>query len=612
MASAKANASADDLRSPIICIMGHVDTGKTKLLDNVRRSNVQDKEVNGITQQIGASFVPEEPIATRAASLLERHNMKIQVPGLLIIDTPGHESFSNLRSRGSSMCDIAILVVDIMHGLEQQTIESLNMLRSKKTPFVVALNKMDRLYAWKENKDFPIRDTLAKQEDSVIAEFDNRVAATILAFNEQGLNAALYYKNKDFRDTISLVPTSAHTGEGVPDLLMLMVQYSQKMMTERVMYVDEVQCTVLEVKTVEGLGYTIDVILGNGTLREGDTVVLCGFNGPIVTKIRALLTPKPMKEMRVKGEYDHHKEIKAAQGIKISADDLEHVVAGSSLLLLTPEDNLDVLKEEVMADLTKLSKQVSELSHGKGVYAMASTLGSLEALLDFLKSCDIPVAAINLGPIHKKDVMKASVMLEHKDTADYGVILAFDVPYSKDTELVAKELGVTVFTGDVIYHLFDKFTAYMTEVRKRKQEAANLVAVFPSICHILPACIFVRGGGGDPIVVGMEVMEGQLKKGTPVCVQPRNAPGTFLDIGRVISIEDNHKAVDIAGKGKSVAVKIDPVQSIMYGRQFDHTDAIYSRLSRASIDALKDFFKDDLSKEDWRLVVKLKQHQGVQ
>uniref|UniRef100_A0A453A3X6 Tr-type G domain-containing protein n=1 Tax=Aegilops tauschii subsp. strangulata TaxID=200361 RepID=A0A453A3X6_AEGTS len=309
--------NASDLRSPICCILGHVDTGKTKLLDCIRRTNVQEGEAGGITQQIGATYFPTENIRERTREL--KADATLKVPGLLVIDTPGHESFSNLRSRGSSLCDIAILVVDIMHGLEPQTIESLNLLKSRDAVFIVALNKVDRLYGWKTCPNAPIGKAFRQQNDDVKLEFNTRLTDIVTQFKMQGVNTALYYKNKEMEDTFNIVPTSAVSGEGIPDLLLLLVQWAQKTMEEKLTFVDEVQCTVLEVKVIEGHGTTVDVVLVNGMLHEGDQIVVCGMQGPIVTTIRALLTPHPMKELRVKGTYLHHKKIRAAQGIKISA-----------------------------------------------------------------------------------------------------------------------------------------------------------------------------------------------------------------------------------------------------------------------------------------------------
>ncbi len=616
--AAMAARTPERLRNPICCIMGHVDTGKTKLLDNIRRTNVQDGEAGGITQQIGASFFPAETLRERMGSLVESKKIVVKVPGVMIIDTPGHESFSNLRSRGSSLCDIAILVIDIMHGLEPQTIESLHMLRGKKTPFVIALNKVDRLYGWQSVKDRPFVDAIGVQPETVQREFEDRAAGVLLALAEQGLNAQLYYRNKDFREYVSLCPTSAHTGEGVPDILMLLVQLSQKLMVDRIMWTPFVQCTVLEVKVVEGLGATADVILANGTLHRGDRLVMCGFGGPVVTRVRELLTPRPLREIRIKTDYLHHQEIDGAAGIKICANHLESVVAGSACLvpLADVPHDIEVCKEDVMVDLNKLAKAASEVNGGLGVYAMASTLGSLEALLEFLKTSKIPVSSVNIGPIHKKDIIKASIMHEHK--SEYATILAFDVPLSAEAAHYAKELNVKVFTAAIIYHLFDQFTQYMAEVRKAQQAAAMTTAVFPCICEVSsPEHVYCRGGGGDPIIVGLLVKEGTLKRGTPLCVERRGQkdPTTglqaYLDIGRISSIEKDRKPVDEAKAGQAVACKIDAVTSILFGRQFDHTYPLYSRVSRKSIDAIKDFFKEDLSKEDWQLLIRLKKMYGV-
>ncbi|KAG6556163.1 hypothetical protein Mapa_002104 [Marchantia paleacea] len=599
-AEALSKRNANDLRSPICCILGHVDTGKTKLLDCIRRTNVQEGEAGGITQQIGATYFPMANIRERTKELKAVAEMR--VPGLLVIDTPGHESFTNLRARGSSLCDIAILVIDIMHGLEPQTIESLKLLQMRKTPFIVALNKVDRLYDWKSTTNAPIRNSMKNQSKHVIQEFETRTNQIITQLKEQGMNSELYYKNKEIRKVISIVPTSAISGEGVPDLLMLLVQLTQKMMEEKLMYVAEVQCTVLEVKVIEGLGTTIDVVLVNGVLHEGDQIVVCGMQGPIVTSIRALLTPHPMKELRVKGSYEKHKELKAAQGIKITGQGLEHAIAGTQLYVVGPEDDLEDIKEEAMQDMKNVMSRVDKT--GEGVCVQASTLGSLEALLEFLKSpaVKIPVSGINIGPVHKRDVMRASVMLERK-RKEYATILAFDVKVTQEAKELADEVGVKIFTADIIYHLFDQFTNYINTVKEEKRKETAEEAVFPCVLKLMPGCIFNKK---DPIIVGVDVIEGIAKVGTPLCIPSRE----FIEIGRIASMEVNHKVVDTAKKGNTVAMKIvgtnaEETQK-MYGRHFDMEDEFVSSITRKSIDLLKENYRDDLTMEDWRLLVKLK------
>ena len=599
---ALATRDPSDLRSPICCILGHVDTGKTKILDNIRRTNVQDGEAGGITQQIGATYIPGSALQTRTEELRKGRQFDLKLPGLLVIDTPGHESFSNLRSRGSGLCDIAVLVVDLMHGLEQQTIESINLLRMRKTPFIIAMNKVDRLFNWNSVANSPIQAALERQEDNTMKEFEHRVDQVSLQLNEQGLNVALYWKNRDPKAFVNIVPTSAITGEGIPDLLQLLVKLTQSLMVERLMFLPDLQCTVLEVKQMEGLGTTIDVVLVNGLLKEGDTIVVCGLGGPIVTSIRALLTPQPLRELRIKGQYVHHKELKAAMGVKIAAHNLESAVAGTQLYVVNPGDDVEALKAEVMEDMQDIFSGIDKT--GEGVCVQASTLGSLEALLEFLKSPDvqIPVSAINIGPVHKRDVMRANAMIE-RGAKKFGVILAFDVPVSKEAKEQAEDLGVKIFTADIIYHLFDQFTAYLKTAKEGEQEAAKLEAVFPCVLRILPDCVYNKK---DPILMGVEVVEGIAKVGTPLCIPSKGG----IDLGRIAGLEKDHKSVQKAMPGDRVAMKIESTKpeeaARLYGRHFDFHDALVSRVTRKSINVLKEMFREEMGKDDWKLVIRLK------
>jgi len=525
--AAMAARSKDNLRSPICCILGHVDTGKTKLLDKIRQTNVQEGEAGGITQQIGATYFPVDAIKTKTQVVNRDNSFEFKVPGLLVIDTPGHESFSNLRSRGSSLCNIAILVVDIMHGLEPQTLESMKLLRDRKTPFIVALNKIDRLYGWKKVDNNGFQESLALQNKGVQNEFAKRLADTKVAFAEQGFNSELYYENKSMAKFVSLVPTSAHTGEGIPDMLKLIIQLTQERMVGSLMYLSEVQCTVLEVKAIEGFGMTIDVILSNGILREGDRIVLCGVDGAITTNIRALLTPAPLKELRLKSAYVHNKEVKAALGVKISAPNLEGAIAGSRLMVVGEDDDESDIEAEVESDLGALFSRVEK--SGRGVTVQASTLGSLEALLDFLKVSKIPVANVGIGPVYKRDVMNCGTMLEKNK--EYAVMLCFDVKIDKEAQAYADEQGIKIFTADIIYHLFDAFTKHMALITEKKKEDSKLDAVFP--CVLTPVAVFNKT---NPIVVGVDVIEGQLKLLTPIAAvktNPVTGVKEIVKLGRV-------------------------------------------------------------------------------
>ena len=617
---ALAARSKDNLRSPICCILGHVDTGKTKLLDKIRQTNVQEGEAGGITQQIGATYFPVDAIREKTAVVNKDGSFEFKVPGLLVIDTPGHESFSNLRSRGSSLCNIAILVVDIMHGLEPQTLESMKLLRDRQTPFIVALNKIDRLYGWKTTPNNGFQDSLSRQNKSVQSEFKTRLEQTKVAFAEQRFNAELFYENKNMRKYVSLVPTSAHTGEGIPDMLKLLISLTQERMTDKLMYLSEVECTVLEVKIIEGLGTTIDVILSNGVLKEGDRIVVCGLDGAIVTNIRALLTPAPLKELRLKSQYVHNKEAKASLGIKIAANELDNAIAGSRLLVVGPDDDEEALKTEVMADLRQLASKTTAM---RGVSVQASTLGSLEALLEFLRTQKppIPVATISIGPVSKRDVIQAGAMLEK--APEFAIMLCFDVKVDKEIQQFADEQGIKIFTANIIYHLFDDFTKHMEGIAAKRKEESKLNAVFP--CVLTPIQVFMKK---DPIVIGVDVTDGNLRLLTPIAAiktNPVTGVKDVVQLGRVCvfptllfaqlpllthdstSIQRDHKALDSCKKGApSIAIKIEGPNQPLYGRQLEEKDILYSLISRNSIDTLKEFYRDEVSKPDWALIKKLK------
>ncbi|KAH9689786.1 eukaryotic translation initiation factor 5B [Citrus sinensis] len=562
-ADATFKQAEENLRSPICCILGHVDAGKTRLLDCIRGTNVQEGEAGGITQQIGATYFPVENIQKRTEKL--NADAKLKVPGLLVVDTPGHESFTNLRSWGPGLCDIAILVVDIMDGIKPQTIESLDLLKERSVDFIIALSKI------------------------------------ITQFKEQGLNTELYYKNKEMGKTFSIVPTSA---------------IRHKTMVKKLAFRNEVQCTILEVKVCEGYGTTIDVVLINGVLHEGDKIV-----EPIDTKIQALLTPHPMKELRVKGVYQHHKEIKAAQGIKITAQGLQDAIAGTSLYVVGPNDDLEDVKKAAMEEMKSVTEAASEGMKSvmskvdktcEGVCMQASTWGSLEALLAFFISSkmSIPVRDISIGPVHKKDVVTASIMLDKKK--EYAAILAFDLKVTPEAQELANKLGVKIFNADTIYHLYNQFEAYIKNVMEMKKREVAADAVFPCVLKI--SLIFRRK---DPVILGIVVLEGMVKVGTPICFTRENE---LIDVGRVASIKNNDKPVDVAKKGQEVSIKVrDDLTFVIEGgnseemqknffRNFGVGDELVSHISRRvnvsniGLLTVASNFQDDMSRKDWNLV----------
>lgn len=581
-----------ELRSPICCVLGHVDSGKTSLLDRIRSSNVQKGEAGGITQQIGATFFPAEGLLAATGEL--REGLDMRVPGLLVIDTPGHESFTNLRSRGSSICDIAVLVVDITRGLELQTKESIRLLREQRCPFIVALNKVDRLYDWVSHENMAFEKTFGTQKKHVQQEFHNRWAQVQKELMEEGLNSELYYQNTELRKVVSVVPTSAHTGEGVCDLLMLEIKLVQEFMKDKVTLRDDLECTVLELKRITGLGATMDCILINGELHENDEICLCGQTGPIFTRIRSILTPQPMKEMRVKGAYEHHRTIKAAMGIKICANEIENVVPGTSLVVVHDESEREDAEKAVMSDATRLQELVDK--NGMGVSVQSSTLGALEALLTYLKEMKIPVGAAAIGPIQKRHLYP-SVSMKRKDP-HLAVMLAFDVEVSDGAKEMAEKEDIQIFCANVIYHLFDRFTRYIKEYDESELERLRDEVIFPVQLAITGDAFHAA----DPLVIPVSVVRGQLREGTPLCLVKDDEA---VNVGRVMSMEFDGKTVKKGTPGMEFAVKINTSTSrVVFGRQIDRTTTLFSRITRPSVNAIKKF-RDEINADDVNLLATL-------
>lgn len=592
----KTHNGTSKFKSPICCVLGHVDTGKTKLLDKLRESNVQESEAGGITQQIGATFFP-------AALLSAKYGLPCsQMPGILIIDTPGHESFSNLRSRGSSLCNLAILIVDILHGLEPQTIESIQLLRDRRTPFIVALNKIDRIYEWSTpsqiSTSFP--DSLQSQTVSARSEFESLSKNVMSQLASHGFNTALFFENQDPRKVVSCVPVSAVTGEGVSELVSLIFSLSERFMSKKVLFSERAECTVLEVKHTEGFGVTLDVIVSNGVLREGDLIGINGTDGPIFTTIKTLLIPQPLKELRVKSQYTPVKEVSAAVGVKISAQKLETSVPGSRLVVIGNSSNASCDSEEIA--LKELEEDINGLlekcTASAGVVVAASTIGSLEALLAFLEREDLPVVGTVLGKLKKRDVLLASLSAEKK----YRTVLCFNMKVDSDIALYAENLDVKIFTAEIIYHLMRDYTAYMNALISSGKAKHASEAVFPVKIRVLPNCVF---NSRSPLVLGVEVAQGKLKLQTPVCVFQN---GTFLRLGTVTSMKENNKPVTEAGKGVQLAIKIEIARNDtprMFGRHLDYSDPIYSFMTRESIALLKEYFNDELTEEHMELLSEL-------
>jgi translation initiation factor 5B len=571
------------IRQPIVCVLGHVDTGKTLLLDQIRKSSVQAREVGGMTQHIGASFFPMETLEGIAGSFFKMiGGGEIKIPGLLVIDTPGHEIFANLRRRGGGIADIAILVIDVLKGFEAQTYEVIEILKSRKTPFLVAVNKIDRIPGWKPYPNAPFLESYKNQDPNVKRELDEHLYRIIGKFSELSFRADRFDKITDFTRTIALIPTSARTGEGIPELIAVLAGLTYQYLRKRLQTTSgPAKGTVLEVKEEVGLGVTVNAIIYDGVLRKGDLIVLGGKEKPIVTTVRAILMPKPLDEIRDPREkFSSVDEVVAAAGVKIVAPNLEDAIAGAPIYVIPSEEKIEEYVKEVAEDIQKVRVSMEI----EGVILKADALGSLEAIIESLGRNGVPVRLADVGDISKRDVTEAIIVKEKEPL--YGVILAFNVKVLPDAEEEAKNHGVPIFRHNIIYHLIDEYLKWMRSEKETRERSEFERLIKPAKIKVLPGYIFRRS---KPAIVGVEVLAGQIKPKVHLMTSDGK------DIGEILQIQFKGETLSYAEMGKQVAISIDKP---IVGRHFDEGDILYVLVPEQHAKVLLTKFRDRLSIEE--------------
>ena len=544
----------EHLRTPIVCVLGHVDHGKTSLLDRIRGSKVVAGEAGAITQHIGATLIPLESIIKLNSNL---GKINTTVPGLLFIDTPGHHAFTTLRARGGALADIAILVVDVNEGFKQQTVEALQILRNCKTPFVIAATKLDRIPGWNPTANASFIKSYANQSDAVKGTVETKMYELVGKLSELGFNSERFDRVSDFQRNLVIVPVSSMTGEGIGDLLMVMIGLAQKFLTENLKTTVEGPGigTVLEVKEEKGLGTTLDVILYDGIISVGDEIGISSENGAVSTKVRALLQPRPMKEILVEDRFQRVKSVAAAAGVKISAPNLDGVLAGSPVRVI--RGNRDEVLETINSEMQEINVKLSET----GVTVRADTIGALEALSKELEEKNIPIMRAEVGPLSRRDLIEIDIMKEEEHRA----VLLFNVPLLPDAaEMIdSHESGVKVFENRVIYKLIDDYLEWRDELIRLREAKQYDSVTLPAKFTILPGCVFRMSG---PAVVGVRVLGGTLRPKVDVATRDGRV------VGEIRQIKLNKENINEAKEGAEVAVSIE---GVTIGRQIDVEDVLY-------------------------------------
>ena len=557
------------IRQPVVSVLGHVDHGKTKLLDRIRGTSVQAREAGAITQHIGATEVPIEHIYKVCKTLIG--NKKFDVPGLLFIDTPGHHSFVTLRARGGSLADLAVLVIDIREGLMPQTIESIHILRQYKTPFVIALNKVDTIQGWQCEEGRPFILSEKTQQEHTLEAFNEKLYKVIEQLSYEGISADRYDRIDDFTKAVALVPISAKEGEGVPDLLVVLIGLAQRFLeTQLEKGEGPGKGTILEIKEEKGLGKTMDMILYSGTLKKGDTVAIGTRGAPLVTKIKAILKPKPLDEIRdPRDRFDSVKELHAAAGVKISCQQSDGVIAGAPILVVKGPNDPAVRS---LAEESNIKIETQE----KGITIKADAIGSLEALAYEAKANNIPIRKYGVGEITRRDIVEAA----YGDKKN-AVILGFNVSMSKDAEAELVNHELKVMTSQIVYQLIEDYVEWIDDSKKQTDTDKRAEFSFPAKFRILPNCIF---RASKPAIVGVRVLAGRIRPGENL-IGPDGR-----DCGRIKSIHTGEDTLKEAKQGDEVAVGIEGVTA---GRQINEEDVIYVDLIGSSIKPLRELDLND-------------------
>jgi len=557
-----------NIRSPILVMLGHVDHGKTTLLDKIRGTAVVKGEAGAITQHTSASYIPTKVIKHNCGALLETMGIKLTIPGLLWVDTPGHAAFTTLRKRGGAIADLAVLIVDVNEGFQPQTEESLNYLRQFKTPFIVALTKIDTITGWNPTEDACFLNTYREQTDRVREELDEKMYKVIGQLGSGGLPSERYDRVADYTKSVAVVPVSGKTGEGVPDLLMVLAGIAQKYL-ERGLEITpgEGKGTVLEVKEFRGLGITIDVILYDGEIKRADTLIIGGMGDEriIQTKVKALLEPNPLKEIRLEKEFRNVDSVTAAAGIKIAAPGLEKVVAGSPVRAVHGKSNV----EKAISEVEKEIEEVEIETGSEGALVRADTLGSLEALIKTFRELDIPIRKAHVGTVTKADINELRAY-------DDPLIFAFNVKISPEIEKLAKDNKIALFHSDIIYRLVDLHKEWVKDRKKREEERMLDSLTRPGRVRVLKGFVFRQR---KPAVFGVEVEKGTIKPGYKLI---NKASGENL--GEIREVQSRGENVQEAKTGERVALSMNDVT---IGKNVTEGDTLETALRDSDIGGLE-------------------------
>ena len=570
------------IRSPIVSVLGHVDHGKTTLLDYIRGSTIADKEAGGITQHIGATEIPNDTIDEICGSFISALTIKDLIPGLFFIDTPGHAAFTSLRKRGGALADLAVLIVDVNDGFKPQTFEALNILKMYKTPFIVVANKIDMIFGWETHEGLSFKESFNQQAQSVKQALDTKVYEIVGTLHKEGFQSERFDRISDFASQISIIPISARSGEGIIEVLAMLLGLAQEYLTEQLEINEDAPAkgTVLEIKEETGLGLTVDSIIYDGVLRTNDEIALMTSNNEVLTtKIRSILRPLPLEEMRdSKKKFKKFDEVVAAAGIKIAAPNLDDVVSGSPLRVLNDEEDVE---EEILKEIEDITINTDD----EGILVKADTLGSLEAIVQLLKELDIPIREADIGDVNRRDIINSSIALNENEA--HGAIIAFNVGVHQNSEEDLNNSDVMLFKGDVIYQIIEDYEEWIKQREEAKKKAFYDAIIKPAKFMSLPKLVFRQS---KPAIIGVEALSGTVKQGQKLI----NKNGE--SVGIIASMEDKGETLPDISRGQRVAMAID---NAIVGKDFDEGDELFIDIPEKHYKFIEREFKDKLTEDEF-------------
>ena len=570
------------IRSPIVSVLGHVDHGKTTLLDYIRGSTIADREAGGITQHIGATEIPNDTIEEICGNFISRLTIKDLIPGLFFIDTPGHAAFTSLRKRGGALADLAVLILDINEGFKPQTYEAINILKMYKTPFIVVANKIDMIFGWETHEGASFKESFSQQAPSVQQELDTKVYELVGELYKEGFQSERFDRVTNFASQITIIPISAKSGEGIIEVLAMLLGLAQEYLTEQLEINEDAPAkgTVLEIKEEIGLGLTIDSIIYDGVLRTNDEIALMtSSNDVLTTKIRSILRPLPQEEMRdSKKKFQKFDEVVAAAGIKIAAPNLDDVVSGSPLRVLSDNENVE---EEILKEIEDITISTED----EGVLVKADTLGSLEAIVKLLREQEIPIREANIGDVNRRDIINSSIALNENDA--HGAIIAFNVDVHPNSLEDLNNSDIKLFKGDVIYQIIEDYEDWIDEMEKAKKKAFYNAIIKPAKFMALPKLVFRQS---KPAIIGIESISGTIKQGQTLI----NKNGEY--VGVIASMEDKGETLPDISRGQRVAMAI---KDAVVGKHFDEGDELYVDIPEKHYKFIEREFKDKLTEDEY-------------